>query len=137
MLDIILVENSYSKSVYAKILDNISDEILPSNDRINEKIETQATSKNIILHKGNILCSDAFYCNAKDFENPEKYNCLGVEMESFALFANAKALNKNASCLLTVSDVIGGDSKKELTPEERQQSLIPMIELALESGIKL
>ena len=137
ILDLILVEKSYSKSVYAKILDGISDEILPSSIEINNIINEEAISKNISLHKGNILCSDVFYAKSKDYEKPEKYNCLGVEMESFALFANAKALNKNAACILTVSDVVGGNAKKELTPEERQNSLIPMIELALETGIKL
>ena len=30
--------------------------------------------------------------------------CIGVEMESFALFHNAKRLNKKAATLLTVSD---------------------------------
>ena len=33
-----------------------------------------------------------------------KYNVLGVEMESFALFTNAKLLNKKAATLLMVSD---------------------------------
>ena len=137
VLDVILVENSYSKSVYAKILDGITDEILPASETINSIIKKQADEQKIDLHKGNILCSDAFYCKDKEFEKPEKYDCLGVEMESFALFANAKALNKNAACILTVSDVIGGDSKKELTSEERQTSLNKMMELALEAGIRL
>jgi purine-nucleoside phosphorylase len=61
-----------------------------------------------------------------------QHNCLGVEMESFALFANAKHLQKNAACLLTVSDLI--QAKEKLSPEQREKALLPMIELALDSA---
>ena len=36
----------------------------------------------------------------------DKYNLKAVEMESFALFANARRLSKRAACILTVSDSI-------------------------------
>ena len=135
--DLILVENSYSKSVYAKVFDEIQEELFPGSIEINNVIKEEAKNKNINLHVGNILCSDVFYTKGKNFENPEKYECLGVEMESFSLFVNAKTLNKNAACILTVSDIAKGEKQKELTTEERQKALNPMIELALESGIKL
>ena len=54
-----------------------------------------------------------------------------VEMESFALFANAKLLNKKAACILTISDSLV--TKEETTSEERQKSFNKMIELALET----
>ncbi len=51
-------------------------------------------------------------------------------MESFALFANAKVLGKEASCLLTVSDSL---VKGEVTTsEERQNAFTKMMEIALE-----
>ena len=55
-------------------------------------------------------------------------------MESFALFHNAQILNKEASCLLTVSDLFFNDDA--LTSEEREKSLNKMIELGLNAIIK-
>ena len=54
-----------------------------------------------------------------------------VEMESFALFHNAKLLNKKAACILTISDSLV--THEETTSEERQKSFNQMIELALKS----
>ena len=132
LLDVILVDNSYSKSGYAKCLNGNYDELIPASKELNKKIKLQAEKEKISLHTGNILCSEVFYCDNQSFECPEKYNCLGVEMESFALFANANACNKNAACILTVSDLVGKREKKELSPEQRQNSLNDMIKLALE-----
>ena len=56
-------------------------------------------------------------------------------MESFALFTVAKALKKNAACLLTVSDNL--ITKEETTSEERQIAFNDMILLALETSISL
>jgi purine-nucleoside phosphorylase len=56
-------------------------------------------------------------------------------MEAFALFANAMYLGKSAATLLTVSDVI--PTGEEISADDRERSLKPMIELALESAIKL
>ena len=55
-------------------------------------------------------------------------------MESFALFANAKYLNKEAACLLTVSDSFV--SSEITTAEERQNSFNKMMEIALEAAIR-
>jgi purine-nucleoside phosphorylase len=51
-------------------------------------------------------------------------------MEAFALFANAKALNKKAACLLTISDSLV--TKKVTTAQEREKAFTAMMELALE-----
>ena len=56
-------------------------------------------------------------------------------MEAFALFANAQYLGKNAATILTVSDVI--PTHEQISADERERALKPMIELALESAIKL
>ena len=52
-------------------------------------------------------------------------------METFALFHNAEVLNKQAACLLTISDSFVSEEKA--TADERQNSFRKMIELALES----
>jgi purine-nucleoside phosphorylase len=55
---------------------------------------------------------------------------MAVEMESFALFANAKVLGKKAACILTVSDSLV--THEVTTSEERQNAFTQMMEIALE-----
>ena len=55
-------------------------------------------------------------------------------MESFALFHNANVLNKEAACLLTISDSFV--TNEATTAEERQSSFNSMMEIALEAAIK-
>ena len=64
-----------------------------------------------------------------------KHGCVCVEMESFALFHNAKVLGKNAACLLTISDSLV--TSAATTAEERQTSFNAMMEVALEAAISL
>ena len=56
-------------------------------------------------------------------------------MEAFALFYTAKQLNKKATCLVTIAD--SNYKKEELTTFQRENSLNQMIELALDSAIKI
>ena len=65
----------------------------------------------------------------------EELDVLGIEMETFALFNNARKFGKNATALLTVSDLFFSEEK--LTSEERERNLNDMIVLALESCLKL
>lgn len=134
VLDLVLVENSYSKSTYAKILDGSNEELLPSSSLLNTAIEVASNQNDIIIHKGNVLCSDVFYSQDTQLEEKEKYNCIVTEMESFALFANAKHFNKNAACILTVSNMMAPlENCKELTAEQREKSLNEMIKLGIET----
>jgi len=50
-------------------------------------------------------------------------------MESYGLFSVAERLNKQAACLLTISDNL--ITKEYTTSEERQNSFNGMMELAL------
>ena len=96
------------------------------------------TSKELGLniYKGNIYSSDVFYEQNNDFKDKvAKYNVLGVEMESFALFTNAKLLNKKSATLLMVSDSFIYPDK--LSSLEREQGLDNLITLALETSLKL
>ena len=62
-------------------------------------------------------------------------NCFAVEMEAFALFANAKHLGKTAATLLTISDVI--PTGENISADAREKSLTPMMSLALESVLRI
>ena len=55
-------------------------------------------------------------------------------MESFALFYIANKFNKDATCLLTITD--SQFDKSSISSEEREKSLDDMITLALEAAIK-
>ena len=130
--DVILVDESYSTSSFAKVQNGCLDDVIKSDANLNNKIKDAALKLNINLNTGRIYSSDVFYTEDSVYEiMRDKYNCLGVEMESFALFHNAKVLNKHAACILTVSDSF---VKDDITSsEEREKSFTTMIELALES----
>ncbi len=82
------------------------------------------------FHVGNILSSDTFYEPTNDgWKKWAKMGCLAVEMESYALYANAAYLGKKALCILTVSDSF--ITHQETTAEERQNSFTKMMEVAL------
>jgi purine-nucleoside phosphorylase len=88
------------------------------------------------IRTGAVHSSDIFYRKSKELPTVVKeHNCMVVEMEAFALFANAMYLGKSAATLLTVSDVI--PTGEEISSDDRERSLKPMIELALESALKL
>jgi len=136
IFDVILVDKAYSESSYAKVQNNEESELINSNDEINEKILEAANKNNISLNIGTIHTSDVFYQENNQYEKlVEKYNCLGVEMEAFALFHNAKVLNKKAACLLTVSDSF--ITNEVTSSAERETKLNEMILIALESTLLL
>ena len=134
--DVILVTGSYSESTYAQALDGHYSKNISSSGDLNLVIENTAIENNMNITKGNIYCSDAFYEKNYDFrERARNLDVLGIEMETFALFNNARKFDKNATALLTVSDLFF--SSEKLSSEEREKNLNDMIILALESCLKL
>ena len=132
LYDLILVNASYSTSNYAYDQNGCTDKVLYPSLELNKKIEETAEKLTYPIHKGTIYSSDVFYSAVADYKKlNEEHNCLGVEMESFALFHNANVLGKKAACILTVSDNLV--TKEETSSEERQNSFKKMMVLALES----
>ena len=65
----------------------------------------EAKKANIPYRGGNILAADIFYdYDPKVWKSWASLGVMGVEMESYALYANAARFNKKALCLLTVTD---------------------------------
>ncbi len=128
LYDIILVTKSYSDSTYAKAQNGFEGNVTHADEFLVSNIEKNISKK---FFKGMIHCSDVFYRENHDFKELFEKGCLGVEMETFALFHNAKVLGKKAACILTVSDNL--ETKEETTSDERQNSFTEMIEIALES----
>ena len=134
--DIVLVDNSITNSNYGKYLCNYPNIYINGDMELNNIILNTSKELGLNIYKGNIYSSDVFYEQNNDFKDKvAKYNVLGVEMESFALFTNAKLLNKKSATLLMVSDSFIYPDK--LSSLEREQGLDNLITLALETSLKL
>lgn len=134
LYDVVLVDKAYSESSFVKAQTGLETNTLSASSELNNTIKEASKNTNINLIEGTIHSSDVFY-HENDFYMEEviNNNCLACEMESFALFQNAKIFNKNASCIVTISDNLV--TKEETTSEQREKGLNDMILLALESTI--
>jgi len=100
------------------------------------KAVSVAKEKNIPVKVGNIFSSDIFYDEDKDsWKKWAKMGVLAVEMEAAALYMNAARAGVNALCILTVSDSLV--THEATTAAERQNSFTQMMEIALETAIRL
>lgn len=91
----------------------------------------------IDMKVGNLLCSDAFYNEGGMAETIEwaKMGTMAVEMESTALYLEAARLGKRALAIVTISDhLVTGEVT---TAEERQNTFTQMMEVALETAVKM
>ena len=84
---------------------------------------------------GRVYSAEAFYGKADYNQMRDEKGLLGVEMESYALYTNAKELNKKALTILTVSDSFVTNEK--LTSAERERNVEAMVVLALETIMML
>ena len=90
------------------------------------------------IRVGNLLASDTFYAPEGCAKNDEwkRMGVLAVEMESVALYTNAAYAGKRALCLCTISDHIYRP-EENLPAEERQTSFTQMMEIALDTAVKM
>ena len=140
LFDIILSKNVFSESNYALTLNNDDCHIVSSSKELNNIIKNTAEESNVKMVTGNTVCTDCFDVYMTDVNKflnriPDGFDPVSAEMEAFALFYNAKLLNKKAACLMSVVD--SKFIKDVATPEERQSGLNTMIKLALDSAIKI
>ncbi len=129
--DVVLADSVYSESTFASaMLGEFDQEIIAPSKSFNEEILKSADELGKTLKKGCIHSSDVFYRKQRDLETlRDVHNCVAVEMEAYALFTNAAYLNKQAACILTISDsLVTGEAT---TSEEREKKLHNMIEIAL------
>ena len=134
MRDIIIAQGACTDSSFASQYNLGGTFSAISSYDLLEKAVARAKEKNINYHVGNVLASDYFYM-AEGGSNLKwaKAGCLGVEMESYALFTTAAYLNKKALTLLTVSDSLA--TCEETTADEREKTFTAMMEIALEVAI--
>jgi len=136
IMDIVLADLAFSTETFAKEAHGIEGTLIKGSLRISDIIKKVAAENNIKVHEGNVGSGNVFYTTVENnWEEIEKENnIIAGEMEAFALFANAKALNKEAACLLTVSDSVY-KKDQNLSAEARQNAFNDMMLLALESAI--
>lgn len=131
LFDIILAMGSSTDSNFASQYQLNGTFSATASYELLEKAKKIADSKNIPVVVGDVFTSDIFYSASPDeWKKWEKMGVLAVEMESYALYCNAKYAGVNALTILTVSDSF--HFEKKTTPEERQKSFTAMMEIALE-----
>jgi purine-nucleoside phosphorylase len=135
LFDVVLVTESYSESTFARSQNGYEGDRIKPDDELCKRIRTAAAKLGCPLVEGTIHSSDVFYHESRGGEPYWKkvmneQGCLAVEMESFALFHNARVTEKKAACILTISDMLSGGQKT--TAEEREKSFTMMMEIALE-----
>lgn len=135
LFDVVLASAAYSESSYALIQNGYTGDTIAPSQQLNDKIKASAAAQGMAVTEGVVHSSDVFYREEQPGAAPywqalyTEKGCLVVEMESFALFHNAKVLGKNAACLLTVSDSFV--SPEITTAEQRQTSFTNMMHIAL------
>lgn len=132
--DVIIVKDAYSESSYAKVAYGYEENVQKGSDELFAKLNESAKKLGYPVINERIHSSDVFYrAHGNVFTDVrDAYGCVAVEMESFALFANARYLNKKAACVLTVSNSLV--TNEVTTSEERQNSFNRMMEIALEAA---
>ncbi len=134
LYDVVLADAAYSKSSYANCAFGYTETVMKPSDTVNQALQQAAETLSKPMATGLIHSGDVFYADpaCKQYEGVEP---LCVEMESFALFANARYLNKNAACMVTISDSFV--TKQEASAAQRQTAFLDMMEIALNAAVLL
>lgn len=128
---VILSERAITDSNYGYQYHLPSDYQALASPELVEAAARSADKLGIPYLKGLVCSSDIFYNDQAVQDEWAKQGVLAVEMEAYALYANAYMAHKKALTILTVSDNIAtGDA---LTAMERQVGLRNMIEIAFDA----
>ena len=134
LYDVVLAESSWSQSTFAKVQSGYEKDIVYPDSELNAHLLQTAKKLGIKLTPVRVHSSDVFYTSDhvgtyQELQKRSQTQC--VEMESFALFHNARVLGKKAACLLTISDSFV--SGEVTTAKERENAFTNMMKIALEA----
>ena len=132
LFDLVLADSAWSESTYALAQSGESQDVQRPDPQLNEIISSAAHKLQVPLHEGRIHSSDVFYHEQDELARYRSHGCVCVEMESFALFHNARVCGKQAACLLTISDSL--ISGAQTSAAQRERAFGQMMETALESA---
>jgi purine-nucleoside phosphorylase len=139
--DVVLANAAWSENSFAKDFAGYTEDMFYPSPRINDALRNAAQDLGIEMHETITRSSDVFYAQEDPAAERPLWQVLAdrgiecVEMESFALFAIAKFLGKNAGTILTISDSFVHNVSS--TPKEREQGFTNMMEIALKGAITL
>lgn len=96
-----------------------------------------ARERGVALKVGNLLSADNFYSAEGQNGNDEwkRMGVMAIEMEAAGLYCNAAYAGKRALCLCTISDHLYRE--EYLSAEARQNSFTQMMEIALDTAVKM
>ena len=139
LMDVILAEGSCTTSSYISNF-GLAGTFAPIADyTLLSTAKAVADEHGETVHVGNVLADDNFYLpfgvSTERNERWQHMGILAIEMESAALYANAAYFGKRALCICTVSDQI--IRNENLSSEDRQIGFGRMIELALDTAVKM
>lgn len=130
--DIIIARDAITDSNYANA--NGWDYEPTASEKVLE-IALRLSSEMDNVKVGTIYSSDSFYMSDEDLKARARTNTLGVEMETFGLYMNAKHTGKNALGIFTCSDKpLKGEG---MSSQERETGLNQMIKLALDIAVEI
>ena len=134
--DVVAGMGSCTNSSFAKQYQLPGDYAPIASYRMLQTAVDTAKQQGIDLIVGNLYSSDTFYDERKDsLLRWQKMGVLAVEMEAAALYMNAALSGKEALAICTISDCpLTGESS---TSEERQSSFTQMMEIALQTAVRL
>ena len=127
-------EDAWTDSNFARSQNGEECHLIPASSSLNALIREKADEAGIPLTMTRVYSSDVFYRSPGATSQKEaiEAGCTCVEMESFALFHNARVLGRQAACLLTISDsFVTGEA---MTAQERQTTLLDMIRTGMETA---
>lgn len=95
-----------------------------------------SSEMNINMPVGNLFSSDTFYDDTHHAAQWDKMGCLAVEMEAAGLYMTAQRLGMRALAICTISDLVYPPFTS-LSADDRERSFTQMVEIALNTAIKL
>ena len=138
--DIVIAQGACTNSSYVKSfgLGDLATYAPIADFTLLSKAVEASREHGIEAHVGNILSSDPFYTPEGHGKNDEwkRMGVMAVEMEAAGLYANAAYAHKRALAICTISDHIYRP-EDNLTAEERQSSFTQMMEIALDTAVKM
>ncbi|MCL1930523.1 MAG: purine-nucleoside phosphorylase [Treponema sp.] len=134
LFDVLLATESFSESSYAHTQNGFTGSRIAADESLCARLRESAKKQGYPLIEGTLHSSDVFYYEKTDGEPGWKkimreQHCIAVEMESYALYHNARVTGKKAACLVTISDMLEGGHNA--STQEREQSFTRMMEIAL------
>ncbi len=137
LMDIVAGQAACTNSNYIKSFD-LKGTFAPIADfTLLSKAVEAAKEHGVDMKVGNILSADNFYY-PPGMEGNDQWKRMGVmavEMEAAALYCNAAYAGKRALCICTISDHLY--RQEYLSSEDRQNSFTQMMEIALDTAVKM